>query len=63
MDCFCRKGLTDELGAEAMMFDSLEKVEREIKKPLMRDDKKLCLHVCVSHPFDASLGLVSLKEV
>lgn len=38
---FCRKGLTDELGAEAiMMFEALEKVEKEIKKPLTRDDKK-----------------------
>ncbi|XP_010531418.1 PREDICTED: probable ATP synthase 24 kDa subunit, mitochondrial [Tarenaya hassleriana] len=35
-----RKGLTDELGAEAMMFEALDKVEKEIKKPLMRDDKK-----------------------
>lgn len=36
----CRRGLTDELGAEAMMVDALEKVEKEIKKPLMRNDKK-----------------------
>ncbi|KAL6990947.1 hypothetical protein U1Q18_009068, partial [Sarracenia purpurea var. burkii] len=35
-----RRGLTDELGAEAMMMDALEKVEKEIKKPLMRNDKK-----------------------
>ncbi|KAE8694130.1 putative ATP synthase 24 kDa subunit [Hibiscus syriacus] len=35
-----KRGLTDELGAEAMMMDALEKVEKEIKKPLMRDDKK-----------------------
>ncbi|XP_010555330.1 PREDICTED: probable ATP synthase 24 kDa subunit, mitochondrial [Tarenaya hassleriana] len=34
------RGLTDELGAEAMMFEALDKVEKEIKKPLMRDDKK-----------------------
>ncbi|KAF2293129.1 hypothetical protein GH714_037421 [Hevea brasiliensis] len=34
------RGLTDELGAEAMMMDALEKVEKEIKKPLMRSDKK-----------------------
>lgn len=32
--------MTDELGAEAMMMNALEKVEKEIKKPLMRDDKK-----------------------
>lgn len=30
----------DELGAEDMMMDALEKVEKEIKKPLMRNDKK-----------------------
>ncbi|KAK8566163.1 hypothetical protein V6N13_021234 [Hibiscus sabdariffa] len=35
-----KRGLIDGLGAEAMMMDALEKVEKEIKKPLMRDDKK-----------------------
>ncbi|KDO50455.1 hypothetical protein CISIN_1g026285mg [Citrus sinensis] len=35
-----RRGLIDEHGAEAMMMDALEKVEKEIKKPLMRNDKK-----------------------
>ncbi|KAL3504601.1 hypothetical protein ACH5RR_034442 [Cinchona calisaya] len=35
-----KRGLTDELGAEAMMMDALEKVETELKKPLMRNDKK-----------------------
>ncbi|KAB2002353.1 hypothetical protein ERO13_D11G057500v2 [Gossypium hirsutum] len=35
-----KRGLTDELGAEAMMMGALDKVEKEIKKPLMRDDKK-----------------------
>ncbi|KAI5654633.1 hypothetical protein M9H77_31820 [Catharanthus roseus] len=35
-----KRGLTDELGAEAMMMDALDKVENELKKPLMRDDKK-----------------------
>ncbi|GMI67192.1 PHOSPHITE-INSENSITIVE 1, MALE GAMETOPHYTE DEFECTIVE 1 [Hibiscus trionum] len=35
-----KRGLNDGLGAEAMMMDALEKVEKEIKKPLMRDDKK-----------------------
>ncbi|CAL5348951.1 unnamed protein product [Camellia sinensis] len=34
------RGLTDELGAEAMMMDALEKIEKELKKPLMRNDKK-----------------------
>lgn len=37
---FGRRGLTDELGAEAMMFDALEKIENELKKPLLRNDKK-----------------------
>lgn len=35
-----RRGLTDELGAEGMMMDALEKIEKELKKPLMRNDKK-----------------------
>ncbi|XP_047322413.1 probable ATP synthase 24 kDa subunit, mitochondrial [Impatiens glandulifera] len=35
-----RRGLNDELGAEALMMDALEKVEKDIKKPLMRDDKQ-----------------------
>ncbi|XP_071740965.1 probable ATP synthase 24 kDa subunit, mitochondrial [Rutidosis leptorrhynchoides] len=39
-DIRLKRGLTDELGAEAMMMDALEKVEKEIKKPLMRNDKK-----------------------
>lgn len=37
---WCRRGLTDELGAEAMMFEALDKVEKELKKPLLRNDKK-----------------------
>ncbi|KAF9593400.1 hypothetical protein IFM89_022661 [Coptis chinensis] len=36
----CRRGLPDDLGAEAMMMDALEKVEKELKKPLLRSDKK-----------------------
>ncbi|KAI3465420.1 hypothetical protein Pfo_022083 [Paulownia fortunei] len=32
-------GLVDELGAEAMMMDALDQVEKELKKPLMRNDK------------------------
>jgi hypothetical protein len=35
-----KSGLNDDLGAEAMMMEALEKVETEIKKPLMRNDKK-----------------------
>ncbi|KAF7130213.1 hypothetical protein RHSIM_Rhsim10G0148500 [Rhododendron simsii] len=35
-----RRGLTDEFGVEAMMMEALEKVEKELKKPLMRNDKK-----------------------
>lgn len=39
-DIRLKRSLTDELGAEAMMMDALEKVEKDIKKPLMRNDKK-----------------------
>ncbi|KAH7565926.1 hypothetical protein JRO89_XS08G0039500 [Xanthoceras sorbifolium] len=39
-DGYLLRGLIDELGAEAMMMDALEKVENELKKPLMRNDKK-----------------------
>ncbi|CAL9117608.1 unnamed protein product [Musa textilis] len=35
-----KSGLSDDLGAEAMMMEALEKVEKEIKKPLLRSDKK-----------------------
>lgn len=35
-----KRGLVDEVGAEGMMMDALEKVEKELKKPLMRNDKK-----------------------
>ncbi|XP_061344582.1 probable ATP synthase 24 kDa subunit, mitochondrial [Gastrolobium bilobum] len=35
-----KRGLTDDIGAEAMMMDALEKVEKEFKKPLLRNDKK-----------------------
>ncbi|XP_050366499.1 probable ATP synthase 24 kDa subunit, mitochondrial [Argentina anserina] len=34
-----RRGLTDELGAEAMMDDALEKIEKQLKKPLLRSDE------------------------
>lgn len=35
-----RNGLVDEVGAEKLMFEALEKVEKDIKKPLLRNDKK-----------------------
>lgn len=35
-----KSGITDVIGAEAMMMEALDKVEKELKKPLMRDDKK-----------------------
>jgi len=35
-----RSGLIDNFGAEAMMMEALDKVEKEIKKPLLRSDKK-----------------------
>ncbi|XVE83253.1 hypothetical protein DITRI_Ditri16bG0072900 [Diplodiscus trichospermus] len=39
-DIRIKRGLTDELGAEAMMMNALDKVEKEIGKSLMRNDKK-----------------------
>uniref|UniRef100_A0A0D9VBT5 ATP synthase 24 kDa subunit, mitochondrial n=1 Tax=Leersia perrieri TaxID=77586 RepID=A0A0D9VBT5_9ORYZ len=35
-----KSGLIDDFGVEAMMMEALEKVEKEIKKPLLRSDKK-----------------------
>ncbi|KAG0480039.1 hypothetical protein HPP92_010897 [Vanilla planifolia] len=35
-DTRIKSGLLDELGAETMMMEALEKVEKEIKKPLLR---------------------------
>ncbi|KAK7358904.1 hypothetical protein VNO77_00845 [Canavalia gladiata] len=35
-----KSGLKDDLGAEALMIDALDKVEKELKKPLLRNDKK-----------------------
>lgn len=35
-----KSGLLDELGAEKLMMEALEKIENEIKKPLLRSDKK-----------------------
>ncbi|KAL1535153.1 putative ATP synthase 24 kDa subunit, mitochondrial [Salvia divinorum] len=35
-----KRGLVDELGAETMMIDALTKVEKELNKPLLRNDKK-----------------------
>ena len=37
---FYRRGLTDDLGSEALMIDALDKVEKDLKKPLLRNDKK-----------------------
>ncbi|KAL8487032.1 hypothetical protein ACS0TY_023184 [Phlomoides rotata] len=39
-DIRVKRGLVDTLGAETMMMDALDKVEKELKKPLMRNDKK-----------------------
>ncbi|CAJ2676941.1 probable ATP synthase 24 kDa subunit, mitochondrial [Trifolium pratense] len=35
-----KRGLTDGLGAEALMIDALDKIEKDLKKPLLRNDKK-----------------------
>ncbi|KAK4764740.1 hypothetical protein SAY86_025830 [Trapa natans] len=53
-----KRGLSDELGAEAMMMDALEKVEKEIKKPLMRNDKKgMTLLVAEFDKINKKLGI------
>lgn len=35
-----KTGLHDDLGIEKMRMDALDKVEKQLKKPLMRNDKK-----------------------
>ncbi|XP_059072534.1 probable ATP synthase 24 kDa subunit, mitochondrial isoform X2 [Cryptomeria japonica] len=35
-----KTGLYDDLGIEKMRMDALDKVEKQLKKPLMRNDKK-----------------------
>ncbi|MED6133601.1 hypothetical protein PIB30_029653 [Stylosanthes scabra] len=35
-----KDGLIDNLGIEPLMMEALDKVEKELKKPLLRDDKK-----------------------
>lgn len=35
-----KTGIVDEIGAEKLMFEALDKVEKDIKKPLLRNDKK-----------------------
>ncbi|ONK74069.1 uncharacterized protein A4U43_C03F2460 [Asparagus officinalis] len=39
-DVRAKSGLVDNIGAEAMMMEALDKIENEIKKPLLRSDKK-----------------------
>ncbi|MCL7029624.1 hypothetical protein MKW94_013005 [Papaver nudicaule] len=53
-----KRGLTDELGAEALMMDALEKIEKDIKKPLMRNDKKgMALLVAEFDKINKTLGI------
>lgn len=53
-----KRGLTDDLGAEAMMMDALEKIEKDLKKPLMRNDKKgMALLVAVFDKINKTLGI------
>lgn len=35
-----RSGIFDNFGAKNMMMEALDKVEKQIKKPLLRSDKK-----------------------
>ena len=39
-DIRTKRGLTDDLGAEALMIDALDRVEKDLKKPLLRNDTK-----------------------
>ncbi|XP_004288113.1 PREDICTED: probable ATP synthase 24 kDa subunit, mitochondrial [Fragaria vesca subsp. vesca] len=53
-----KRGLTDELGAEGMMMDALEKVEKELKKPLLRkDDKGMALLTAEFDKINKKLGI------
>ncbi|XP_010249476.1 PREDICTED: probable ATP synthase 24 kDa subunit, mitochondrial [Nelumbo nucifera] len=53
-----KRGLTDDLGAEDMMMDALEKVENEIKKPLLRSDKKgMALLIAEFDKINKKLGI------
>ncbi|KAK1301528.1 hypothetical protein QJS10_CPB12g00292 [Acorus calamus] len=57
-DIRVKNGLTDDIGAEVMMFDALEKVEKEIKKPLLRDDKKgMALLIAEFDKINKKLGI------
>ncbi|KAI3767032.1 hypothetical protein L2E82_17113 [Cichorium intybus] len=52
------KGLMDEVSAEGMMMDALEQVEKELKKPLMRNDKKgMALLMTEFDKFNQKLGI------
>ncbi|KAI3962086.1 hypothetical protein MKW92_048044 [Papaver armeniacum] len=53
-----KRGLTDDLGAEALMMDALEKIEKDLKKPLMRNDKKgMALLVAEFDKINKTLGI------
>ncbi|KAI3945603.1 hypothetical protein MKW92_041235 [Papaver armeniacum] len=53
-----KRGLTDDLGAETMMMDALEKIEKDLKKPLMRNDKKgMALLVAEFDKINKTLGI------
>lgn len=55
-----KRGLADDLGAEALMMDALEKVEKDIKKPLMRNDKKgMALLMAEFDKINKKLGIQS----
>ncbi|KAK1326808.1 hypothetical protein QJS10_CPA01g01392 [Acorus calamus] len=57
-DIRVKNGLSDDIGAEIMMFDALEKVEKEIKKPLLRDDKKgMALLIAEFDKINKKLGI------
>ncbi|KAM0848325.1 hypothetical protein ACQ4PT_054458 [Festuca glaucescens] len=53
-----KSGLIDEIGVEALMMEALEKVEKDIKKPLLRSDKKnMALLVAEFDKINKKLGI------
>ena len=39
VNSICRRGLAEQSGAKGLLMDGLEKVEKELKKPLLRNNK------------------------
>ena len=39
VNSICRRGLAEQSGAKGLLMEGLEKVEKELKKPLLRNNK------------------------